>query len=179
VVLTPLRDWWKSARTALPQLGWRPIPSENWHVTLAFYGELGSGEIPKLCARLGRVIDESPRFTIETRGIGVFPRQDRPRTFWVGAFGTEPPQALAGLAYRCRQAIDEKLRRDPREFPQTFKGHISLARSSGRHALDLTPLSRYPPPNVREQVEAISLYASQLTGQGSRYTLIERFWLKG
>ncbi len=53
-----------------------------------------------------------------------------------------------------------------------------MARSNGRQSLDMTSLNRHAPPNIREQVDAISLYRSELTPQGSRYTLIERFPLK-
>lgn len=155
------------------------MPWENWHVTLAFYGELATATIPDLRARLDRIAGETAPFGIEVRGFGVFPNTDRARIFWAGAFGIEPPEALAGLAYRCLGAMEQKTATDPGKAPQTYRGHISLARAKGRRQIDLTPFVKNPPPVLRERIEGITLYRSELAPDGSRYTPIEQFKLKG
>jgi len=176
--LNPLSEWWDTAHVLLPKTDWRPIPIENWHVTLAFYGELDPKDLPGLQRQLDEIAGETPCFGIETRGFGAFPSAVRPRVFWVGTFAIDPPKALAELAYRCLYATDEKVRVNPKKSPQTFRGHISLARSKGRRTVDLAPFGRQPPPMIREQVGAICLYRSELTPKGARYRLIERFPLK-
>lgn len=178
-VLDPLQEWWDSARKLLPETGWRAMPVENWHVTLAFYGETATETIPDLRRRLDKIAGETAPFGIELRGFGVFPDTDRARIFWAGAFGIDPPEALARLAHRCMNAIGQGPEPDPRKAPKTYRGHISLARAKGRRQIDLAPFVKNPPPVLSERVDCITLYRSELAPKGSRYTPIERFALRG
>lgn len=177
-ILDPLQEWWDTARKWLPKSDWRPMPVENWHVTLAFYGELAVDALPGLRARLAEIAVETTPFEIEIRGFGVFPNTDQARIFWAGAFG-EPADTLAGLAHRCLHAVESGFKNDPRKAPKTYRGHISLARARGRRKVDLSAFVKHPPPDLKERVDAITLYRSDLTPEGSRYTPIERFLLAG
>lgn len=57
---------------------WSPV--ENWHITLAFYGESPDGALHELEDGLGAVAAAQPPFDLRLRGAGVFAH----RTLWVG-----------------------------------------------------------------------------------------------
>jgi len=93
---------------ALAALGWPGIGAsapgavrwtarENWHVTLAFYGEAPGGAIDELSDGLAGLAASSRAPVVSLRGAGVFSG----RTLWVGTGGD-----TAGLVALCRGARD-------------------------------------------------------------------------
>jgi 2'-5' RNA ligase len=63
--------------------GVRWSAAECWHVTLAFYGDLGDGRVEDLAASLAQVAASADPFALHLTGAGVFAH----RTLWteVGA----------------------------------------------------------------------------------------------
>jgi 2'-5' RNA ligase len=59
-------------RDGRPGLRW--IRRESWHVTLAFYGEVGDRAVPRLLPRLERAAGRHPRRELAFAGAGAFPR---------------------------------------------------------------------------------------------------------
>ncbi len=172
--------WWTAASVMLPAGEWRDIPKNNWHLTLAFYGEVNGAELDDLAEALAECAGLSPRLSLSTGGVGVFPRPARPRVFWAGVGEEDGGKGLRHLARCCRQAGHVTLRKQSaREIP--FRGHITLARAgadvapiTGDTWADLPEL-----PVVSWRSEVLGLYASQLRPQGAVYRLIESFELKG
>jgi len=83
----------------VPGAKWRP--RENFHITLAFYGDLDETVIETLDAELGR-ITHAP-FDLRLKGANHFGHDD-PHALWLGV---EENPSLAGLARRCRRAAHE------------------------------------------------------------------------
>nr|BFE84021.1 hypothetical protein GCM10020093_066220 [Planobispora longispora] len=59
-------------RAAWPRLRW--IDRENWHLTLAFLGEVPEEVLPGLEVRLGRAASRYAPMTLAFTGAGAFPR---------------------------------------------------------------------------------------------------------
>jgi RNA 2',3'-cyclic 3'-phosphodiesterase len=84
----------------LPDIRW--VPPANYHLTLKFLGTVEEAQIGPVTAALERVLHPFPRFTINAKGLGVFPDAKRPRILWVGLEGKE----LVDLALRVETALD-------------------------------------------------------------------------
>ncbi len=104
--------------TAPPGLRW--VPSDRWHVTLAFLGEVGDPVVGDLRARLERAARRHPPMELcLTRG-GRFDG----RVLWVGMGGhVEPLRALAASvqagARRAGCEVEER----------RWRAHLTLARA--------------------------------------------------
>lgn len=80
--------------------GVRWTAAENWHVTLAFYGDLGEGRVELLADALAEVAAGSGPFALRLAGAGVFAH----RTLWAGVGGDL--DAVHDLVEGCREAGD-------------------------------------------------------------------------
>jgi len=172
--------WWVAAGALLPVEDWRDVAERNWHVTLAFYGDVGGNELDDLAEELTVCAAETSPLRLQTSQYGVFPRASRPRVFWAGVDSAEGGKDLKYLARCCRLAGRVTLRKHgAKEAP--FRGHITLARA----APEAVPLGgeiwqAMPDLPVLEWTAgALSLYASTLRPQGPVYRLVEVFEFKG
>src|SRR3954451_7568960 len=83
---------------AIPQL--RYVPTHQWHITTAFYGEVPDRVVDELGERLGRAAARTAPITLALRGAGTFPKQAaKARVLWVGLDGDVAE--LSRLAERC------------------------------------------------------------------------------
>lgn len=111
----------------------RWVPPEQWHVTLAFLGEVGESVLPDLVERLGRAADRTAPMTLGLQGAGAFPKPvRRARTLWCGLAGdvaelTRLAERCVAAARRAGIAVDER----------RFRAHLTLARARD-HEADLT-----------------------------------------
>lgn len=123
----------------------RWLPREQWHVTLAFYGEVDEARAATLQEVLARAAARSRPFRIRLSGAGTFPRQSRKaRVVWLGMDGeVEEMRRLAdrcaGAGRRARIAMEDR----------AFRPHLTLARAR-RDPVDatdiVTALSSYVGP---------------------------------
>lgn len=107
----------------------RDLPTElrwtdpdNWHLTLAFYGEQPDGAVEDIVASLGQaaMAAENP-LDLHLRGAGVFSH----KTLWVGVGGeTRRLRALAADAGALLPDTESECRR--------HHGHLTVARLSRR-----------------------------------------------
>ena len=104
-------------RGGLPGARW--IDTENYHLTLRFFGNLEGHVADEIAGAIDRV--RRPSFRLQLRGIGVFGSK-KPHTLWAGV--TAPPDlaALQGEIERLCQRLG--LPADPRKFSP----HVTLAR---------------------------------------------------
>ena len=141
------------------------------HLTLRFIGEVDRHRAEDVAAALGAI--HHPRFSIALDGTGQFDRRGRVDNLWVGVTPHTPLKTL-------HNKVDQALARvgigpDKR----TFLPHITIARF-GREA---GPLGGFMSESggVRSEPFAIQdfcLYESQLTQNGSVYTVVERYPLR-
>ena len=171
-------------RPFAPDARW--VTAESLHITLKFIGEQKPEQVEAIRERLRKV--EGPATEIRFSGNGFFPTPKSPRVFWIGIHaGPE----LADLAGRIDAAVAEL--GIPRE-DRAFTPHLTLARGGGGSG---SPSWRKGDgPNLtfavlQKRISALTadfggmtarefvLYQSQLSPKGSKYTMLERFTLRG
>jgi len=76
--------------------GWRWTPAEQWHLTLAFLGEVHEDRLPELNRRMGMAARRHEPFALDLAGIGAFNSLRRARILWVGVGGDR--ESLTRLA---------------------------------------------------------------------------------
>lgn len=144
----------------------RWVAPVNFHLTLKFLGDIDEGLIEPIGAALREQLRLFPRFTINAKGLGVFPGPKRPRVLWVGLTGDD----LILLASRVDSALQ------PLGFAQesrTFTPHLTIGRwrqsdqapkSLGRE-LENWKVHDFG----RSNVESVRLMQSVLKPEGATY----------
>lgn len=113
------------ARGGVPVL--RPVAPENWHITLAFYGDIPQGAVPDLTAALRAQMGDLAPGEARLAGAGVFGG----RTLWVGA-RDEPRGLLRSLAQRSAEAGEDAGVGMADEERPRYRAHLTVARLSSR-----------------------------------------------
>ncbi len=170
-VALPLPD---AARRRLADLahglpGARWIPAENYHLTLAFVGEVDLARAEALAEELAAVVH--PAVEVRLSGLGIAGDAHRARTLWMEAARTPPLAELQARVVRaCRAAgCPPEARR--------FAPHVTLARL---RAADPARLQDYLSQHGAAScdpfaADAMILYSSRLAPEGSVYTEEARF----
>jgi len=187
-----LASWWTEASLCLPDNEWRDIPTQNWHVTLAFYGQVNGLDVDALAEELAVCAAKTEPICLEIQDFGTFPRAARPRVFWAGirmvaeagmAAGIAPEKQAKGLknlARCCRRAGHATLRKRTAK-ERSFRGHITLARS-GDFATPLTAECWQALPDMPQlawTAASLTLFASKLRPEGAQYQRVEEFTFEG
>ncbi len=98
----------------------RPVSLENMHITVKFLGYLTEEKLNKIKEKLREV--EFASFSIEIKGIGVFPNERQARVLWVDCQST----ALRNLAKAVNTVLEK-------EFPEEdFIQHLTIGRVKGK-----------------------------------------------
>ncbi|TDE90869.1 RNA 2',3'-cyclic phosphodiesterase [Occultella glacieicola] len=159
----------------------RWVPTEQQHVTVAFFGEVPGGAASDLEGPLARVVAGFAPLELRLRGAGEFAG----RSLWVGVGdggtggpGTgDLPRLLALMA--AADGLPYAQERDRR------RAHLSVARRSRRAAdVDLHALARVlsvysGPAWVAEEVELVASQLGAGPGGGPLHEVIDRFPLRG
>ena len=103
----------------------RWAPSEDRHLTLAFYGEVSAGAAHDLSAGLAAIAPRYEPFDLQLRGAGVFDR----RVFWVGVGGDV--EDLGALTGECVDLGAETTGRQDGRVRS--RAHLTVARVRSRH----------------------------------------------
>lgn len=120
----------------------RWVPQHQWHLTLAFYGEVDGPAVVELSKRLARAATRTPALSLRLAGAGTFPRRPRrANALWVGVAGDV--DILARLAERC---VAAGRRCGLTMEDRAFRPHLTVARA------------RRPPADLRDNVAALSPY---------------------
>jgi RNA 2',3'-cyclic 3'-phosphodiesterase len=108
-----------------PEENLRYVPPEQWHLTLAFYGEVAETKVEALRAGLERAAARSGPMSVRLATAGTFPRQPaKARVVWVGLDGEVDSvrrlaDRCAGAGRRARIAMEAR----------AFRPHLTLARA--------------------------------------------------
>jgi RNA 2',3'-cyclic 3'-phosphodiesterase len=157
----------------LPDISW--ISPANFHLTLKFLGAVEETSIDPITAALERELHPFPRFTINAKGLGVFPDVKRPRILWVGLEGEE----LIALASRVETALDPLGFAPEKREP---KPHLTVGRwrhfegSSRKLAADLESWKSHE--FGASTVAEVVLFQSVLKPQGAVYHPLKTLVLK-
>jgi len=110
-------------KAARPELRW--TGPQDWHLTLAFLGEVSESVLGDLTARLGRAASRHPVQRLSVRGGGAFPRPSRASVLWAGLASDGDLNALAAsVAAGARRAGAA-----PPDEGRRYRPHLTLARS--------------------------------------------------
>lgn len=154
----------------------RVVRPEALHVTLHFLGQQSAQQERQIADACAAAVAGQSAFALAIGGYGAFPNERRPRVIWLGVqVGTERLLAVQ------RRVEDELLRRGLITRPEEFTPHLTLARvraeaaPAARAALGRALATLPGSQQGHCNADAISLVHSELTPQGSRYTILERW----
>jgi len=141
--------------------------ADNFHLTLAFLGEIDEEGVQSARSRLSSVVVEHDLIRID--GLSAFPSAHSARVLWAGIAGGQ--RCLQRLADALRPAL-ESMRAEP------FVPHVTIGRvRSGCAPLDAAERIARVSASVRSaafQSAPVVLYESVRTQQGSRYRELAR-----
>ena len=158
-------------RIALPDVRASWTREDNLHLTLKFFGDTPLAKIDGLSHALQGAAKRVAPFEMTIKDCGAFPSRGKPNVLWIGI---EDPsgrlrQLQGALEDRCAEA---GFPRDER----AFHPHLTIARLRHPHgARGLAELHKeigFDPVSVK--VTDVCLIRSELSSQGSRYTVIAR-----
>ena len=136
----------------------RYLPRGNYHLTLAFLGEIGEAQARDAVAALDAACAGAAAPALRANGLGHFGKP-HDATLWLGF---EPLPELMGLAAAVRGELAAAgLAYDAKEF----RPHLTLAR---RARLPRGPLPELLFPQETE-TRAVTLYKSTLAPDGATY----------
>jgi RNA 2',3'-cyclic 3'-phosphodiesterase len=153
-----LHEW--ASQTSL-QTGGRVTRAETIHLTLAFLGEVDDQKIQTAISAGHAAAGQAHALPIEQARYW-----EHNRIVWVGPHEIPAPLAalaadLKGLLVREGFALEQR----------AFAAHVTLIRKArAPRALPALPALEWP-------VEEFALVRSQLSNEGSRYEVLERFAL--
>ncbi len=146
--------------------GVRWVAPGNFHLTLKFLGGIDEAMAEPIETCLREQLCLFPRFTINAKGLGVFPSPKRPRVLWVGLTGNR----LIALASRVESALQQLgFAPETREFTP----HLTIGRWRQTDLVSKS-LDRQL-ENWRaydfgiSRVESVSLVQSVLKSEGASY----------
>ncbi|HTX62603.1 MAG TPA: RNA 2',3'-cyclic phosphodiesterase [Acidimicrobiales bacterium] len=142
--------------------GVRWTTPEQWHVTIAFLGNVPVSQIDEVGAALVAATARAAA-PVEAR-LGPSTRRVGRAVLWVPVCGLEE---LAGSVRGALGALPSGVGLDDR-----FDGHLTLARSRGRRSLP-TALAGVP-LDASWRVGEVDLVCSELDRSGARYTTLVR-----
>ena len=94
---------------------------ENWHLTVAFYGDLPDGAVPGLAADLADLAAGIEPYELALRGAGVFSH----RTLWVGVGGDlETQRAVTHGCVEAGESAGGVTDNRPRDRPHLTVGRV-------------------------------------------------------
>ena len=110
--------------------GTRWVTPDQFHLTLAFLGDVPDLDLASVCRAVGDAVSQSERLTLNLQSLGAFPDPSRPRTVWVGLGG---PDQAGLLALQAAIAAGVAAVGYPAEGDR-FTPHITLGRLKGGKA---------------------------------------------
>ena len=152
-------------RSRVLEVRW--IAPANFHLTLKFLGDIEQTQIEAIGAALEERLRPFPRFTINAKGLGVFPDLRRPRIMWIGLAGNE----LTTLAAQVELAL-LPLGFAPEK--RNFTPHLTIGRwrqtdrPSKTLGQELESLKDYQ--FGASNVDEVILFQSVLKPEGAIYT---------
>lgn len=151
------------------------VKPQNIHLTLKFLGEIGEKRVERVKEVLAKAVQGIGSFSLGLESLGVFPNLKSPRVVWVGV--KETPAALVEL----QKAVEDGLAQIgfPKE-KRKFSPHFTLGRVRSPRNLEAlkNALAEVKAQRLEEfRVESLELMRSQLSPQGSQYSVLEKFLL--
>lgn len=146
--------------------GVRWVVPENVHLTLKFLGSIDDSTVEPIGAALGTQLSLFQPFTINVKGLGVFPGPRRPSVLWIGLAGDR----LLPLASGVESAL-QPLGFTPES--RRFTPHLTIGRwreQSAAAASLALELEKWKAHDFgKSKVASVQLVQSLLRPDGARY----------
>lgn len=149
----------------------RPVDPDGLHITLKFLGDVSADSVVDIEQALRADLSPIPAFKTNLTGLGAFPHAGRPSVIWIGAANVEE-------FLRLSDAVEDAL--NPLGFPRErrpFHPHLTLARIKARPPRELPTLLEHHAETDfgSAAVDHATLFQSELTRSGPRYTVLHKF----
>ena len=148
-------------------------PTENYHVTLVFLGDIEEDKIPPMIEKAKRAALDTAPFDLKLKGAGAFPSLSNGRVMYIGVQAKRDLMALQKNLY-------ESLKSDfDLEKWREFVPHMTVGRLRSKRNLKdlLSPLEGKSFGKAR--AVDIVLYESSLAGAFPKYRPLRRIALNG
>jgi 2'-5' RNA ligase len=149
----------------------------GFHLTLFFFGWVESERVPAVEEALGSAVRGHRPMRLSVKGSGTFGSSKKPRVLWLGLAGDIEP--LARLQASVSSEVS-KLGFVPEDRP--FAPHLTLARARDPHGDPGLARCRDALAEFdcgEGTVAALTLYRSELSPKGAKYTVWRSFPLGG
>ncbi len=164
-VLDYLYDLQKRIDLGNAKVRW--VAKKNIHLSLKFIGYVEDKLLEEIKSRLNKV--NSNKFSLKLSNAGWFPEGNSPRVIWIGV---DDEKNVLNL----QKKVDENLL-DILKGEQRFSAHITLGRVKRTDKKLLESLRMIKIEKMNMDVDGFSLIRSQLTRNGPRYSVVERYKL--
>ncbi|MDX1934510.1 MAG: RNA 2',3'-cyclic phosphodiesterase [Capsulimonadales bacterium] len=160
----------------------RWVEPENYHLTVAFLGELTENVVPDLSDACAAIAAGTPAFRVAIAGLSVFPKprgkmSSEIKTIWVGL--TTGSEAWRELARRAEPwFVPFGAAREGGLVPHITLGRVKSERnaSSGDHAALRAALERESSAPFGSQIaDRLTLIESKLDPRGATYREINHW----
>lgn len=150
-------------------VGYKWVPPENYHVTLAFLGEKRSDEKNQIIESIRSIEAELYRFDLLISGVDAFSSEREARLIYCGV---QNKRDLRAMVDRLRFSLGL-------EVDESYVPHLTIARLRNHTNVKdiISPVRRKD--FFKARVTEVRLYKSVLQGNYPVYKILERFPLKG
>ncbi len=149
------------------------VPTDNFHLTLKFLGEVETIEVPKVCDVIRSVLEEFESFDIHVAGTGALPSIEKARVLYAGI--DDPSGSLKTIAETLDLELAELgFKREPRDYVP----HLALGRTRGgsRRASEevVTRVKQFADTGLGTMaVDEVQLIGSFLDKRGPTYHVLD------
>lgn len=141
-----------------------PVPEANFHVTLAFLGNVSVEQLDTI----NHLIDQTPKVTTFDVSLNQLGYWSKPKAFWLGCQQTAPEHTrLVTLIHGIANQSGLQLQQ------QEYVTHLTLARKC-----KVKPPEPVVPANFQWHVDQFHLFESISSSQGVYYA-IRQSWPMG
>jgi len=149
---------------------------EKLHATIKFLGDVQENALPSVLTSIKSSVEAHPPFHLTYHGLGCFPNKRSPRVVWIGCSNDD------GTLEQLKLALDNSLLSFGFEAEKrNFQPHVTLGRVKGFNRLpyliSLIERVTFEPHTIT--VQRITVMRSILKPQGSEYSLLGEYHLKG
>ncbi len=146
---------------------------ENPHITLKFLGDTQENDIPKIDTLLRQKLADIRSFSFMLEGTGCFPRPSHPRVLWLGI-----SKGLKNLqkTHKLIENVTTKFHYKPDK--RYFKPHLTYGRVKRYKKTVIHDFLDYSYDPVKNYVDTIIWYESNLTPKGAIHNQLRKYKLK-
>lgn len=164
-VIRKLKKESEALKKLLPENLLRWLPTQNWHITLKFFGNLNTQEVKQLNRSLRLRLKTQSTVTIQLTSIAWFPGSEKPTVL---AAITNGSLGLSHLAMSINTIASQ-------QGTPPFRPHLSLARCRQKPTLATNtslPLDISP---IAFSANQVHLVKSQTLPTGATYTKLASY----